>query len=124
MSTKLVSIVMGAAILGASAAAGAQTSSQTAPSQKQGETVSQTSTQNQIDFKVMDANSDGMISRDEYVKYYGGRFDRMKRNDKGMVMMDDVRMWDARNNPTSDTPTKSRPGVKGGAGNPPATGGN
>ena len=31
-----------------------------------------------------------MISRDEYVKYYGGRFDRMKRNDKGMVMMQDT----------------------------------
>ena len=31
-----------------------------------------------------------MISRDEYVKYYGGRFDRMKRNDKGMVMMQDA----------------------------------
>ena len=125
MSKTLVSTVMCAAILGASAVAGAQTapSSQTAPSQKQGETVSQTTTQNQIDFKVMDINSDGMISRDEYVKYYGGRFDRMKRNDKGMVMMQDVRMWDDRNNPTSDTPSKNRPGVKGGAGSPPATGG-
>ncbi len=120
MSKKLLSILFGAAILGASATAGAQT---TAP--KPGDTMSDQKTiQNQIDFKVMDKNADGMISREEYVGYYGGRFDRMKRNDKGMVMMDDMRMWDGgRNNPTSDTPTKARPGVKGGAGTPPATGG-
>ena len=117
MSKQLISILMGAAILGASAAAGA-----TGP--KPGDTMSsQKSMQNQIDFKAMDANADGMISREEYVSYYGGRFDRMKRNDKGMVLMDDVRMWDARSNPTSDTATKNRPGVKGGAGAPPATGG-
>ena len=119
MHTRFVSLVIGAAFLGASAAAGAQTSGP-----KPGDTASaQASTQYQIDFKAMDANSDGMISREEYVNYYGGRFDRMKRNDKGMVMMNDVRMWDARNNPTSDVPSKNRPGVKGGAGAPPATGG-
>ena len=119
MNRKFVSIAISAAFLSASAAAGAQT---TGP--KSGETpASHASTQYQIDFKVMDANSDGMISREEYVNYYGGRFDRMKRNDKGMVMMNDVRMWDARNNPTSDVPSKNRPGVKGGAGAPPATGG-
>ena len=117
MNKQLISILMGAAILGASAAAGA-----TGP--KPGDTMSsQKSVQNQIDFKVMDANADGMISREEYVNYYGGRFDRMKRNDKGMVLMDDVRTWDGRNNPTSDTPTKANPGVKGGAGTPKATGG-
>jgi hypothetical protein len=39
--------------------------------------------------------------------------------------MEEMKMWDGTraNNPTSDIPTKSRPGVKGGAGNPPATGG-
>ena len=119
MSKKFVSIVIGAAFLSASAAAGAQT---TGP--KPGDTMSNQATiQNQIDFKVMDKDADGWISREEYVGYYGGRFDRMKRNDKGMVMMDDVRKWDARSNPTSDVPTKNRPGVKGGAGAPPATGG-
>ena len=120
MSKKLVSIAISAAFLGASAAAAAQTT--TAP--KPGDTMSKQPTiENQIDFKVMDKNADGWISREEYVGYYGGRFDRMKRNDKGMVMMDDVRTWDARNNPTSDTPTKANPGVKGGAGTPKATGG-
>lgn len=120
MSKRLISIAIGAAILGASAGAGAQ-----ATSSKPGESgTSPTLMQNQIDFKAMDTNSDGMISREEYVAYYGSRFDRMKRNEKGMVMMNDMRMWDGgRNNPTSDTPTKSRPGVKGGAGTPPATGG-
>ncbi len=120
MSKKLLSIVFGAAILGASATAGAQT-----PAPKPGDTMSdQKTTQSQIDFKAMDKNNDGWISREEYVGYYGGRFDRMKHNDKGMVMMDDVRMWDSRNNPTSDAPTKAHPGVKGGAGTPKATGGN
>lgn len=121
MSKKLMSIVVGAAILGASAAAGAQT---TGP--KPGDTMSSHKTmQNQVDFKVMDANADGMISREEYVNYYGGRFERMKRNDKGMVMMNDMMMWDGAraNNPTSDAPTKANPGVKGGAGTPKATGG-
>jgi hypothetical protein len=49
----------------------------------------------------------------------------MKRNDKGMVMMDDMRIWDGTraDNPTSNIPTKARPGVKGGAGNAPAAGG-
>ncbi len=128
MSMRLISIAIGAAILGASAAAGAQTTSSKpgeSTSSKPGESMSsQTKMQNQIDFKAMDTNSDGMISREEYVGYYGGRFDRMKRNDKGMVMMNDMRTWDGgRNNPTSDAATKSRPGVKGGAGTPPATGG-
>jgi hypothetical protein len=122
MSKKLISIVMGAAILGASAAAVAQTT--TAP--KSGDTMPSQSatTQYQVDFKVMDTNADGMITREEYVAYYGGRFERMKRNDKGMVMMNDMMIWDGgRNNPTSDTPTKANPGVKGGAGAPKATGG-
>jgi hypothetical protein len=116
---KLVSIVIGAAFLGASAAAGAQTSGAKV---KPGDTMT---IQNQVDFKAMDTNSDGMISRDEYVAYYGSRWDRMKRNVKGMVSMEEMKMWDDRraNNPTSDIPTKARPGVKGGAGNPPATGG-
>ena len=63
MSKKFVSIVIGAAFLGASAAAGAQTSGP-----KPGDTMSNQGTvQNQIDFKVMDKNADGWISREEYV---------------------------------------------------------
>lgn len=126
MSKKLISIVMGAAFLGASAAAVAQT---TGP--KPGDTMSnQTTMQNQIDFKAMDSNADGMISRDEYVGYYGGRFDRMKRNDKGMVMMKDMMMMDGARASTAggssnitNKPTTNLPGTKGGSGNPPATGG-
>ena len=126
MSKKLVSIVIGAAFMGASAVAGAQT---TAP--KPGDTMSDQKTmQNQIDFKAMDKNSDGMISRDEYVGYYGGRFDRMKRNDKGMVMMNDLMMMDGARASTAggtsnitNKPTTNLPGTKRGSGNPPATGG-
>jgi hypothetical protein len=62
MSKKLLSVFFGAAILGASAAAGAQT---TTP--KPGDMMSDQKTiQNQIDFKLMYKNADGMISREEY----------------------------------------------------------
>ncbi len=126
MNKKVISIVIGAAFIGASAVAGAQTSGP-----KPGDTMANQKTmQNEIDFKVMDTNGDGMISREEYVNYYGGRFDRMKRNDKGMVMMNDVMMMDGARASTAggssnitNKPTTNLPGTKRGSGNPPATGG-
>lgn len=85
---QLVSIAMSAIILGASAGVAAQTG-QTGMSNKEDDRKTF-----HHDFKAMDANSDGMISRDEYLRYYGSRFDRMKRDDKGMVMMKDMMMFD------------------------------
>lgn len=125
---KAISIVIGAAILSASATIGAQTSTMSKESgtmSKQKDTM-----QNQIDFKAMDVNSDGMISREEYVGYYGTRFDGMKRTDKGMVMMQDMHTWDGARAPTAggtsnitNNPVTNLPGTKAGSGNPPATGG-
>lgn len=129
--SKLVSAVISAAILGASSVAIAQTTGTTGGTMKPSDTMSSSpSMQNSIDFKMMDKNSDGMITRDEYVGYYGGRFDRMKRNDKGMVMMNDMQTWDGARASTAggtsnitNNPVTDRPGTKGGVGNPPATGG-
>lgn len=87
---KLVSIAIGAAILAASAA-----SAQTGTTPNQSGMMSKGDNKTfHHDFKSMDANGDGMISRDEYLRYYGSRFDRMKRNEQGMVMMNDMMVFD------------------------------
>ena len=39
--------------------------------------------------KAMDTNSDGMISRDEFLKHHGAMYDKMKKNPKGGVDMKD-----------------------------------
>lgn len=40
----------------------------------------------------MDANSDGMVSKDEYMNYYQSQWDKMPKNKDGMVMMKDMNM--------------------------------
>lgn len=40
--------------------------------------------------KGMDANNDGMVSRDEFMKYHESMWNKMKRNPAGMAMMADV----------------------------------
>ncbi len=42
------------------------------------------------DMKMMDTNSDGMISKDEYMNYYEQKYGNMKQTD-GMVNMKDMR---------------------------------
>lgn len=39
---------------------------------------------------AMDANGDGMISKDEYMNYYQAQWDNMPKNKDGMVMMKDM----------------------------------
>ena len=119
---KLVAVVCGAALMGASGLAAAQT---TPYSNKPATSTAGKS----MDFKRMDANSDGWVSREEYLAFHGSRFDTMKRNDKGWVSWSDMERSDARffdpgttSNVTSN-PVTPLPGTKGGVGNPPATGG-
>ena len=45
-----------------------------------------------MDMKAMDANGDGMISKDEFMKSHEAMWDKMKKNDKGMVDMKDMKM--------------------------------
>jgi hypothetical protein len=38
----------------------------------------------------MDTNGDGVVSKDEYMKYHEAMFDHMKKNKEGMVSMKDM----------------------------------
>ena len=49
--------------------------------------------------KMMDVNNDGMISKEEFMKYHESMYDKMKKGSNGMVsikdmqiMMDDMMM--------------------------------
>ena len=42
--------------------------------------------------KMMDANNDGMISRDEFMKHHDSMYDKMKKGSNGMVSMMDMQM--------------------------------
>lgn len=43
-----------------------------------------------MNMKSMDANGDGMISKDEFIKRHEAMWDKMKKNDKGMVDMKEM----------------------------------
>lgn len=40
--------------------------------------------------RAMDANGDGMVSREEFMKAHEAMFDSMKKNDRGQVAMSDM----------------------------------
>ena len=42
--------------------------------------------------KMMDTNGDGMISKDEFMKYHEMMFDKMKKNKSGMVDIKEFEM--------------------------------
>ena len=45
--------------------------------------------------KMMDTNGDGMISREEFMKYHESMYDKMKKGSNGMVsVMDMQKMMD------------------------------
>jgi len=117
---KLVAAVCGAALMSVSGLALAQgttgSTSSSANKPMTGSTAGKS-----MEFKAMDANNDGWVTRDEYLAFYGSRYDTMKHNDKGYVSWSDMQASDGRffsNNPTANTPPP-----KGGAGAPKATGG-
>ena len=45
-----------------------------------------------MDMKTMDANSDGMVSKDEFMRFHEMKWDKMKKNSSGMVAMKDMDM--------------------------------
>lgn len=45
-----------------------------------------------MDMKMMDTNGDGMISKDEFMKYHEMMYDKMKKNKAGMVDMKEMEM--------------------------------
>jgi len=47
-------------------------------------------TTSEMRMKGMDANNDGMVSKEEFMRYHESMWDKMKRNPAGMAMMADV----------------------------------
>lgn len=45
-----------------------------------------------MDMKAMDTNGDGMISKDEFMKYHEMMYDKMKKNKTGMVDIKEMEM--------------------------------
>ena len=45
-----------------------------------------------MDMKKMDANGDGMISKNEFIKHHEMMYDMMKKNNNGMVSVKDMQM--------------------------------
>jgi hypothetical protein len=81
---KLIAILFGAAMVGMTGSAIAQT---TAPSTMKEEKAMAKA---EMRMKVMDVNNDGMISREEFMKYHETMWEKVKRNAAGMAMMADV----------------------------------
>ena len=42
--------------------------------------------------KMMDVNNDGMISKEEFMKYHESMYDKMKKGSGGMVSIKDIQM--------------------------------
>ena len=45
-----------------------------------------------MDMKAMDVNSDGMVSKDEFMSYHEGMYEKMKKGQNGMVSIKDMEM--------------------------------
>ncbi len=77
---KAIAILCGTAVLGLAGQAVAQT---TMKEEKK-------MAAKEMRMKAMDANNDGMVSRDEFNKYHETMWEKTKRNAQGMAMMGDV----------------------------------
>ena len=45
-----------------------------------------------MDHKMMDTNGDGMISKDEFMKYHESMWDKLKKNSAGTIAVKDMDM--------------------------------
>ena len=45
-----------------------------------------------MDMKMMDANNDGMISKEEFMKHHEAMYEKMKKGSNGMVSLKDMQM--------------------------------
>jgi hypothetical protein len=65
---------------------------------------------------TMDANGDGVISKEEYMNYYQSAWDKMPKNKDGMVTMKDMQMMHHDHMMKHDGMMKDQP-MKDGSGN-------
>jgi hypothetical protein len=84
---KLIAILLGAAVVGMTGSAVAQT---TAPSTMKEVKEEKATAKKETRWKAMDVNSDGMISKDEFMKYQESLWGKLKRNAAGLVTMADI----------------------------------
>ena len=84
---KLIATLVGAAVVGMSGSAIAQT---TAPTTTKEAKEQKTAAKQDARMKAMDTNNDGMISRDEFNKYHETIWQKVKRNAKGLATAADI----------------------------------
>ena len=78
--TKLISSLFAAGLLSVSLGAGAMDNSM-----KTDKNMMKSGKPMMMDMKKMDTNGDGMISKDEFMKYHEAMYDGMQKNKDGMV---------------------------------------
>ena len=81
---KLIAILCGTAMMALAGQAVAQ--------MKDDKMMAKDKMMDKMEMKKMDANNDGMVSREEFMKYHETMWGKIKKNDKGMAMMNDVQM--------------------------------
>ena len=84
---KSIAILVGAAVVGMSGSAIAQT---TAPTTTKEAKVQKVTAKKDLRWQAMDTNSDGMISHEEFMKYLETVWQKVKRNAKGYAMAIDI----------------------------------
>jgi Fic family protein len=85
--SKLIATLVGAAVIGMTGSAIAQT---TAPTTTKEAKEQKVTAKKDLRWKAMDTNNDGMISQEEFMKYHETVWQKVKRNAKGLAVMADV----------------------------------
>ena len=85
--SKLIATLVGAAVIGMTGSAIAQT---TAPTTTKEAKEQKVTAKKEMRMKAMDVNNDGMISQEEFMKYHETVWQKVKRNAKGLAVMADV----------------------------------
>ena len=85
--SKLIATLVGAAVIGMTGSAIAQT---TAPTTTKEAKEQKVTAKKDLRWKAMDTNNDGMISQEEFMKYHETVWQKVKRNAKGLAMAVDM----------------------------------
>lgn len=89
---KLVAVLCGTALIGLAGQAVAQGTAPKDDKMMAKDKMMEKDKMMAMDMKAMDTNHDGMVTKEEFMAFHEAMWNKMKRNDKGMVMMRDVEM--------------------------------